>query len=38
MRDGVIFRFHRGFAPREGGFALRHGILTPLHFALGDVI
>jgi hypothetical protein len=38
VRDGVISRFQGGFASRKGGFAVRYASLTPLHFALGDVI
>src|SRR5439155_9125986 len=38
VRKSVVFRFHRGLAAFQGGFALWYASLTPLHFALGDVI
>ena len=38
VRHGVISRFHGGFASRKGSLALWYASLTPLHFALGDVI
>jgi hypothetical protein len=37
MRQRKILRLHRGFAAREGRFALRHCDLTALNFPLGDV-
>ena len=38
VRDGVIFRSHRGLAPRQRGFAFRYASLTPLHFAVGNAV
>jgi hypothetical protein len=38
VRSTVVFCFHRSLASRQGRFALRYAGLTPLHFALGNVV
>ena len=38
VRDSVILRTHGGLAPGKRGFARRYGSLSPLHFAVGNVV
>src|SRR5438876_10435418 len=38
VRSAIVFCFHRSLTPRQGRFSLRYAGLTPVHFALGDVV